>query len=757
MVTDRRLLLIVPVMLLLMCPFIVPDSDGATVSSIVFHGNGGLTDDLDSEVTYAVTTGNVIELPTLLFGRSGYYLDGFTVNGTNGTVHSAGAEYTVSGDVDLYAHWIKVPDGTFVQTAPDTGSLGMVYSFNLYEDLTLSELQSENMEWYHITQAMRGAINFTYIHDMPSWLSVEFQESDRSILTKQYTLTFSGSPASPGNHLVKVGCTNSANSSYDATIYWLINVPSSGDMAVSLTYDANGGTDVLDGNGSPLKVMKPSGSAIVLEGEGSTTKDGYTLVGWDLPDGKGSTPTYALNSMYTITEDVVAVAHWVSEPNVLVYSLDGGSLSNVDAYVVYTNETVTLHSSGVERDGYTFLGWRPSNDPTYILAPGLTMRINGAYYLEAYFVQDDTDLCTVTYNANGGTGNIGSQKVGSGMWVKLPEYGFVRSGYTFLGWSTDRNATEPRGSSDYQVASDLTLYAVWSDSSGSTEPEDDWFTVVFDSNGGNQSVDIQYLRTGSLVSEPTGIQRDGFILDGWRDLESGQRWTFASDVVTTDLLLQADWVEHFTITIDGLDIRVSLSGSFASLNNAVVNWGDGSTEPIVSGTATHSYLGSISEYIIVTTSSDSVRYDTSRMPFAVVGDHIPDYPSVDPDPDDPSHGGSGSGEGVTAVIPIPTIKVRDNGDGTFTLDGSGSQRAVVHIWYLDGVGIGSTTTITTKVLEDGDHTITLIVKSETGHSRSVDVQVHVGDDADEKDNSLLIIAGLVAVLVAILVVGRFLI
>lgn len=764
---NRRSTVLFAVVLMFAASFVsmadMDGSDGVTgTSTLAFNGNGGSDHNGDHRLVYTVTTGNIIELPTQIFTRSGYYLTGFNIGSSTGTFVPAGSDYQVAGDTELYAKWVQIPSGyTLVTLAPSTASMGVVYSFSPYEDRTMSELQSSGGDWYFMTMAMRGATNYTYVQDsMPSWLTASFEESDRSILTKQYTLTFSGSPATPGNYLVQIHGENSASPSNNRYLYWLINVPSAGDQVVTLSYDANGGSSVY------TTEIKPVGTTIVLEGSDSTYKSGHTLVGWTLSDGKGSYPTYPLDSLYTLSGDAVAVAKWVSDPDVLVYSMDGGSLENVEAYVVYNDDTITLHKTGAIKDGYTFLGWRPSTDHDIAYAPGLTMRISGANYLEAYFVPDGTDVCKVTYNANGGTGNLGSQSVESGMWVKLPDYGFVRSGYTFLGWSTSQGATEPMDSSEYKVTSDVTLYAVWKENEVPVDPECPTdptdpiiYTVVFDPYGAQQSVDIQYVPYGGYVAEPSGITKNGQVLQGWRNLETAEDWSFTDDTVETDLILVAVWAEHFTITVDGLDVTVTLLGRYASLNNGTVNWGDGETSGITNGSARHTYKGTISGDIVVSTSYDSVMTETSKMPFAVYGEHIPDYPSVDPDPDDPSvePDPDNPTDPPTATIPVAKFTIRSNGDGTYTFDATSSVNASVYSWMLDGKGLGSTKTIITKVLEDGEHIVKLTVKSTTGNGHSVEKTFTVGDaDPGKTIDPVHIMAGLALGIIAILLVARFL-
>lgn len=72
-----------------------------------------------------------------------------------------------------------------------------------------------------------------------------------------------------------------------------------------------------------------------------------------------------------------------------------------------------------------------------------------------------TQSFTVTLNSNDGTGVISKITVPVNKTTKLTTP--TRSGYTCLGWSTDKNAVSPsyKCGSDYKPSSNVDLYAVW--------------------------------------------------------------------------------------------------------------------------------------------------------------------------------------------------------------------------------------------------------------------------------------------------------
>lgn len=79
-----------------------------------------------------------------------------------------------------------------------------------------------------------------------------------------------------------------------------------------------------------------------------------------------------------------------------------------------------------------------------------------------------TTTYTVSYNANGGTNAPAIQTKLEGVSLALTSAVPTRSGYSFLGWSKDKNATaiEYAAGAIYNADADITLYAVWAKDSG---------------------------------------------------------------------------------------------------------------------------------------------------------------------------------------------------------------------------------------------------------------------------------------------------
>lgn len=117
---------------------------------------------------------------------------------------------------------------------------------------------------------------------------------------------------------------------------------------------------------------------------------------------------------------------------------------------------------------------------------------------------------TIKYDANNGSGAPASQTKYYGQTLKLSSAVPTRSGYNFVGWSTDSDSTtaqyQPGGS--YTANSSTTLYAIWSVAV--------IYTITYNNNGGENGPG-----TGSKPQDDTYIissvipDREGYNFLGW--------------------------------------------------------------------------------------------------------------------------------------------------------------------------------------------------------------------------------------------------
>lgn len=122
-----------------------------------------------------------------------------------------------------------------------------------------------------------------------------------------------------------------------------------------------------------------------------------------------------------------------------------------------------------KRDGYTFLGWKDSEDDSgnsyniksIICGKGITL-----------YAQWKANQYNIHYNANGGKGDMSDSTVIYDSHFKLPQNTFERSGYSFVGWNEDDEAFKAEFK-DEEIIPNLTdtdktinLYAVWKKNDG---------------------------------------------------------------------------------------------------------------------------------------------------------------------------------------------------------------------------------------------------------------------------------------------------
>lgn len=142
------------------------------------------------------------------------------------------------------------------------------------------------------------------------------------------------------------------------------------------------------------------------------------------------------------------------------YNANGGSGEPASQTKIY-GSNLTLSSTKPTRTGYMFLGWSTSSSATNATyQPGGSYTSNTGATLYAVW---KINTYTVSYNANGGSGEPTSQIKTYGLNLTLSSTKPTRTNYNFKGWSTDKSATTPTylAGGVYTVDAAVTLYAVW--------------------------------------------------------------------------------------------------------------------------------------------------------------------------------------------------------------------------------------------------------------------------------------------------------
>ena len=132
------------------------------------------------------------------------------------------------------------------------------------------------------------------------------------------------------------------------------------------------------------------------------------------------------------------------------------------------NKSLKLSTAKPTRANYSFLGWATdpnAKQPTYKAGDTLPEKMNND--LQLYALWKPT-YCYISFNLQGGAGNLNTQVVFYDVLTKLITKKPIRTGYQFLGWATTKGAKTAKykpGDTITVKSTQFTLYAVWKKSS----------------------------------------------------------------------------------------------------------------------------------------------------------------------------------------------------------------------------------------------------------------------------------------------------
>lgn len=312
----------------------------------------------------------------------------------------------------------------------------------------------------------------------------------------------------------------------------------------TITFDGNGGTvngelrqDVSATYGTDLDPWNPD--VLVWEG--------YTFQGWSRnsngsvfldPDDRipcsqwtENVTLYAIweGNQYTISYEKYRANQdtslWTTTAPIpygtqITIDLAGGTYDWADTIFTLTGDTALPKPT---KAGCEFLGWK-------YVARNHTFK---AQWKEMTF--------TVTFDANGGTGEMDPQTFRANEPQYLTDNAFTKEGATFAGWNTAQDWSGTHYKDRQQVTfretdQSMTLFAKW---------ETIQYTVTFDANGGqwtnNDVVRTKTVDYQTAVQAPNDPSRTGYVFAGWVR-EDGRDWNF-DWTVGNNLTLKAKWVE----------------------------------------------------------------------------------------------------------------------------------------------------------------------------------------------------------------------
>jgi uncharacterized protein (TIGR02145 family)/uncharacterized repeat protein (TIGR02543 family) len=627
--------------------------------TVTYNGNG-TTANVPTTVT--ADSGSSVTLSSMT--RTGYNFGGWNTNSAGtGTNYAAGASYSVTGNVTLYARWTTYPTYTVTYNGNGTtANVPTAVSADSGSSVTLSSMTRSGYN-FGGWNTNSGGTGTNYAAGSSYKVTGNVTLYAKWTAYPTYTITYNGN-GTTANVPTAVSTDSGSTitlSSMTRTGYnfggWNTNSAGTGtNYAAGSSYKVTGNvtlyakwtayptyTVTYNGNGTtanvPASVSTDSGSTITLPNQGSMTRTGDNFGGWNTNSG-GTGTSYAAGASYKVTGSVTLYARWTTYPTYTVTYNGNGTTANVPTAVTAdSGSSVTL--SSMTRAGYNFGGWNTSNAGTGTnYAAGSYYSITGNVTLYAKWT---IKTFTVTYNGNGTTTGVPSAVTAdSGSTITLSS--MTRTGYNFGGWNTNSAGTGTNYAAgiSYSVTGSVTLYAKWT-----AYPT---YTVTYNGNGTTANVPAAVTAdSGSTItlSGQGSMTRAGYNFGGWNTNSAGTGTNYAAGTsykVTGSVTLYAKWTAYptYTVTYNGNGTTanvpaavstdsgstITLSGQ-GSMTRAGYNFGGWNTSSAGTGTnyaagSSYSVTGNVTLYAKWTIKTFTVTYNgngtTANVPAAVSTD-----------------------------------------------------------------------------------------------------------------------------------------
>ena len=508
----------------------------ACENMLTFDGNGA-TD--GSMADMIICTDETEALSNNKFVKKGYTFKGWATSPDGKVVYTDGASYTAkkNGAQTLYAVWTA--NNNFLMFNSN-GGLGNMTIMTIDTDSTKSLLLNRFTKLGYTFKGWSttpgGAVEYvdgdTYTMGTDStntlyavWranshtlvfdsnggvgnmkLMTISTDSSKDLISNSFTkfgYTFKGWSTTPDGEVEYTdGASYTMYADGACTLYAVWEV-----IYNNLSFESNGGS----GTTSDMKIAVSASVALTKNG---FDKPGYTFKGWSTSlDGEVEymdCATYVMgtSSSYTL------FAIWEANNNTLTLDANGGC-GAAYAVTIATDSNIVLTSNSFTKPGYTFKGWSTSSNGAveYQDCDTYTMGTNSSYTLYAVWEINNN---TLSFDSNGGSGNMADMIIATNSNENLISNGYIKPGYTFMGWSTS-----PDGEVEYidcdtytmGTNSSYTLYAVWEVNNN---------TLSFDSNGGSGDMPTMTMATNSskkLLSN--SFYKPGYTFRGWSTSPNG--------------------------------------------------------------------------------------------------------------------------------------------------------------------------------------------------------------------------------------------
>lgn len=295
-------------------------------------------------------------------------------------------------------------------------------------------------------------------------------------------------------------------------------------------------------------------------------KAGYVFKYWALSTN--------LNQEYNwnteITNNIVIEAVWQEIGNnyVVTFDLNGG-VGAFNTQVLVANGSTVSRPTSPSKVGYTFAGWAPEGQASYY---NFNTPVTSDITLVA--VWQTTQICTITFNLNGGYGDFPDITINRLEKIEEPSAKPAKAGNHFKYWALSTDLTKEYNWNNL-VSENITLIAVWENFNR---------VVSFNSNGGTAAPGTIILNVGDCVSDFEKMlnenqpERTGYTFEFWATSPTSNVAYNLDLPVTNNLTLYAIW------RINTYTVSFNLDGGSGSFPNKTINYGSTVSKPAATPT-----------------------------------------------------------------------------------------------------------------------------------------------------------------------------
>ena len=240
------------------------------------------------------------------------------------------------------------------------------------------------------------------------------------------------------------------------------------------------------------------------------SRAGYSFVCWCTDD------TLTTEISYIPTNSIgdrMVYAKWQANTNTLHFD-PNGSLGHMDDLKIKTDESVKLPASEFLKTGYSFVGWRITdniedgaslpNEAIYTMGP------NAEYTLYAVWEEKEYRIEYVLDGGKNSSLNPNSYTINS---ETISFRNPSKDGYSFVGWYSNSSLTLSINEIQSGTIGDKTIYAKWTANSNQ---------IIFNANGGSGTMTNITAATDETITLPANnFYRTGYKFAGWGTNASG--------------------------------------------------------------------------------------------------------------------------------------------------------------------------------------------------------------------------------------------